>query len=157
MDDKDSKIIDILRKDSRVSFRKIAKETGLSTDTVMRRYQKLEKEGVIQPTIKVDLVKLGYEAMTNFTVKVTAQSDLSAVIKEAAKIPDVLAIIGVAGKYDLLLMTCVRSINHVFEIGDEIAKIPGIRRIAIDQFILPFKGDATFPPPVWHNLNTRQP
>jgi len=49
MDDADLRIIETLVKNSRASFRRIAKQTGLSTDTVMRRYKRLEKEGKIQP------------------------------------------------------------------------------------------------------------
>lgn len=152
MDDIDSQIIDILAKNSRVSFRRISKETGLSTDTVMRRYQRLEKEGQIQPVITVDYAKLGYESMAFFFIRVTAQSSLSTTAEEVAKIPDVIAIITATGLYDLMVIALVRGIKHSFKIGNEIEKISNIRKVTIDLFQLPPEGDATFPPPGWHNL-----
>lgn len=152
MDDTDLKIIDILLKDSRVSFRKIAKETGLSTDTVMRRYQRLENEDEIQPIIKIDYAKLGYEAMVVFFVRVAALGSLSTIIETAAKIPDVISVITASGMYDLMVMALVRSVKHSFKIGEEIEKIPDVSRVTIDLFQLPPDGDATFPPRGWNNL-----
>jgi DNA-binding Lrp family transcriptional regulator len=156
MDDTDFRIIEVLKKNSRASFRKIAKATGLSTDTVMRRYQKLEKEGVVQPTITVDLVKLGYEAIVYFKVKVTSQNSLPAIIDGIAEIPDVTAIIRATGEYDLLLLACAKSINHMFKIGEDIERIVGIRSVSIDHFNLT-KEYTTFPPPAWHNLHLKTP
>jgi DNA-binding Lrp family transcriptional regulator len=155
MDDADLRIIEILAKNSRASFRKIAEETGLSTDTVMRRYQRLEKERQIQPTITVDSAKLGYEALAYFAVRVAAQNSLHKVIKEVSKIPDVTTIMKATGAYDLMLVACVRSIKHAFKIGEEIEATPDIRSVAIDLFLLPYQGDASFPPPGWHNLHTQ--
>ncbi len=152
MDDTDLKIIDILFKDSRVSFRKIARETGLSTDTVMRRYQRLETEGEIQPIIKIDYAKLGYEAMVVFFVRVAALGSLSTIIETAAKIPDVISVITASGMYDLMVMALVRSVKHSFKIGEEIEKISDVSRVTIDLFQLPPDGDATFPPIGWNNL-----
>ncbi|PVX26629.1 MAG: hypothetical protein CW691_00860 [Candidatus Bathyarchaeum sp.] len=43
MDRLDFELIGKLIKNSRASFRKIAKELNVSTDTVMRRYKKLKK------------------------------------------------------------------------------------------------------------------
>lgn len=145
MDEIDSKIIDILTKNSRVSFRKISKELGLSTDTVIRRYQRLEREGEIQPIITVDYVKLGYEAIAYIFVRVSAQSNMQTIIEEVAKIPDVIAIVTATGRYDLMVVALVRGIKHSFKIGEEIEKIPQIRKVIIDNFLLPPEGDATFP------------
>jgi len=155
MDDADLRIIEILAKNSRASFRKIAKETGLSTDTVMRRYQRLEKERQIQPTITVDSAKLGYEALAYFAVRVAAKNSLHKVIEQVSEIPDVTTIMKATGPYDLMIVACVRSIKHAFKIGEEIEATPDIRSAAIDLFLLPYKGDASFPPPGWHNLHTQ--
>lgn len=153
MDDADLRIIETLAKNSRASFRKIAKQTGLSADTVMRRYKRLEKEGKIQPTITVNLGKLGYETMVWFTARVTGQSDPSKVIEEIAKIPNLTTIMKATGPYDLMLVACARNITHAQKIGKEIEATPGIMKVGIDLFLPPFNVDAAFPPPDWHNLH----
>ncbi|HDQ06502.1 MAG TPA: AsnC family transcriptional regulator [Candidatus Bathyarchaeota archaeon] len=48
MDETDSLIIKRMTEDARMSFRKIAKELGVSPDTVISRYRKLEEKGVIR-------------------------------------------------------------------------------------------------------------
>jgi DNA-binding Lrp family transcriptional regulator len=156
MDDLDLRIIEILAKNSRVSFRKIAKETGLSTDTVMRRYKKLEEEGEIQPTIIVDYVKLGYEGLVYFIGGFHPKGNPSKVIEEVTKIPNVIAIMKASGSYDLVIVACMRSITHAFKIGEEIAAKSGnMVNIGIDLFLLALKGFDTIPPTDWHNLHTQ--
>jgi len=44
MDQLDLAIIEKLTADARMSFRKIAKDLGVSPDTVINRYQTLQKE-----------------------------------------------------------------------------------------------------------------
>jgi len=153
MDEADLRIIETLAKNSRASFRRIAKELGVSTDTVIRRYQRLEKEGEIQPTITVDYVKLGFEALAYFAVRVFAKSDVSKIIEEIAKIPNVTTIMKATGSYDLLLVTCVRSMTHAFKIGEEIEAKSGTSKVDLDLFWPPQKGEASFPPTGWHNLH----
>jgi len=160
VDDIDFRIIELLTKDSRTSFRKIAREIGLSTETAKRRYQKLQKEADMQPTITVDYVKLGYEAMAYFNVRVASQGRLPAIIEEVAKIPDVTTIIKAIGAFDLLLIALVRSVKHAFKIGEEIEAISDISRVTLDMFWLPRRGDptlATFPPIGWHSLRKQTP
>jgi Lrp/AsnC family transcriptional regulator for asnA, asnC and gidA len=146
LDEVDLKIIDILSKNSRTSFRKIAKEMKISTDTVMRRYKKLEKEGKIQPTITVDCAKLGYEAMVGFNVRVEKQSSLPKVMTEVGKIPDIVTTIRLLGTFDdLLLIACVRSLTHVTKIGEKIEATPGIKKVIMDPFWVLIKENSTFP------------
>jgi DNA-binding Lrp family transcriptional regulator len=151
MDELDAQIIELLAKDSRASFRKIAKEMGISADTVMRRYQNLENEKVIQPTITIDLVKLGYEAYAFFGLKIASQNTLRQITEKTLKIPDVTAAMETNGEYDLTIIAVVRNIKHTFEIGDKISKIQGVRKVSLDQFGLLL--GSTYPPQPWHNLH----
>ncbi len=152
-DELDAKIIQVLAKDSRVSFRKIAAETGLSADTVMRRYKELEKKNVIQPVLSVDMAKLGYEAWVFYGIRVESQQNVRQITEKVAKIPDMSAVMETTGEYDLTVIAAVRSINHIFAVGDAIAEIEGIRRVSID-WITPFiPGWSSFPPAPWHNLH----
>jgi DNA-binding Lrp family transcriptional regulator len=153
MDELDAQIIELLAKDSRVSFRKIAKETGLSADTVMRRFQKLEEDHVFQPTIKIDLLKLGYEALVFLGVRVATQNSLAQVTEDTLKTPDITAAMKTTGEYDLTVIAAVRNIKHTYEIGEAVSKIPGVMKVVIDQIQLPAGEESTYPPPPWHNLN----
>ncbi|NIO37062.1 AsnC family transcriptional regulator, partial [Candidatus Bathyarchaeota archaeon] len=48
MDQTDLSIVRKLTVDARMSFRKIAKELGISPDTVINRYKALQEKGVIR-------------------------------------------------------------------------------------------------------------
>jgi len=157
LDELDYKIVDLLTKDSRASFRQIAKQLGTSSDTIMRRFHILEKNLVIQPTITVNLEKLGYEAMAFFGIKVSSQKALRQTTDAVGRIPDITAVMETTGEYDLTVIACVRNIKHVFKMGEEIMKVDGVRRASIHELQLPFFGDATFPPKIWHNLDINVP
>lgn len=154
LDEIDQIIIEFLLKDSQIAFSKIAKETGLSTDTVTRRYRRLEKEKVIQPVIQVDLTKLGYESMVFFGILVAAQNTRRAVTEAVAKIPDIVAVMETNGKFDLMVIGATRSITHSFSLGDKISKVKGVRRVCITDYgPMESQEHTVYPPPVWNNLD----
>jgi DNA-binding Lrp family transcriptional regulator len=152
LDETDRKIVEFLTKNSQASLRTIAKELGLSTDTIMRRYQKLEKTRVIQPTIRVNLAKLGYEAFAFFGLKVASQGVLRQTTDRVGKIPDIVAVMETSGDYDLTVIGAVRNVRHIFKLESDIARIPEVRRVSIDQLQL-LAQENTYPPPPWHNLD----
>jgi DNA-binding Lrp family transcriptional regulator len=154
LDQTDRLIIEFLQKDSRVSFRNIAKKTGLSTDTVMRRYRQLEKEKVIQPTIKVNLLKLGYESIASFGIMIASQNMRRKITEKVAEILDVNAVMETTGEYDLMVLCAIRNVTHAFKIGEDISKITGVRRITLRSFHVASSQDGLiFPPPFWNNLD----
>jgi len=69
MDETDAVIIKRMTQDARVSFRKIAKELGVSPDTVISRYKALQKKGIIRgSTVVLNPKKIGYKGMAAFMV-----------------------------------------------------------------------------------------
>ena len=154
LDKTDRLIIEFLQKDSRVSFRNISKETGLSTDTVMRRYRQLEKEKVIQPIIKVNLLKLGYESIGSFGIMIESQNMRRKITEKVAEILDVNAVMETTGEYDLMILCAIRNVTHAFKIGEDISKIKGVRRVSLHSLqVASSKGFLIFPPQFWHNLD----
>ena len=58
----DKKILNILLRNSRKSFRDIAKELSISAATVITHVKELEKKGIIKRyTTEISFMKLGYE------------------------------------------------------------------------------------------------
>lgn len=99
MDEKDQKIIEILKKDSRLSIRNIAKKTKLRPSTIHQRIQKLVKNNVIQKFT----VKLNNEAVEeNFIafLLITTSEDLPNSFFNDIHIKEVF---GVTGEFDLIL------------------------------------------------------
>ena len=65
----DAFIIDRMTGDARVSFRSLARELGVSPDTVIGRYRRMEERGVINGSTTVfDPSRLGYQGMAAFHI-----------------------------------------------------------------------------------------
>ncbi len=129
IDEIDLQIIEKLIPNGRQSFRKIAKELKISTDTVSRRFRKLKQNGTIKATIQIDPIKLGYYALAYFRLEFVSQQNLSDIIETLAKIPDLEKIIKTSGSYDVCLFALITNIEQFIAIQDEIAAISGIRKI----------------------------
>jgi len=97
--DQDWKIIDVLKSDSRMAIREIAKKTKLRPSTVHNRIQKMKENGIIEKfTLKLDNSKAN-ENFIVFLFVLTAKNIENTKFKDF-RIKEVL---GVTGDYDLLL------------------------------------------------------
>ncbi|MCW4021541.1 MAG: Lrp/AsnC family transcriptional regulator [Candidatus Bathyarchaeota archaeon] len=135
MDKLDFEIMKRLIDNCRIPFSKIADELGVSTETIIRRYNKLKNDGVIRPTVYVDIFQLGYGIRVWYMISLMSQIDKSATLKKIAKIPDVVRIIKAVGDYDLLAIASVKDFKHMFEIGEKIEKINGVLKIEARQYL----------------------
>ena len=122
-------IVDILTKNGRVPFSKIAKEIGTSTTTVSRRYEKLKENNFIKVSIQFNPLELGYQAVLDLDVAIANQSETKEIVEKIAKIPGVAYLIKISGNYDLSVAALVKDCNDIIKISEEIAKIPSIKRI----------------------------
>lgn len=129
VDNTDQKIAEILAKNGRMSFRQISVKTGISTDTVIRRYERLVKSGALKVSIQINPEKLGYQAVLDFSIAFAFHTETSAIIDDLAKIPNVIIIIKTSGDYDLHVTAMARDTKQQFEIQEEIAKISNIAKI----------------------------
>ena len=109
IDNKDFAIIDVLKKDSRLSIRDIAKSTKLRPSTVHQRMLKLKERGVIE---KFSL-KLNNKAMgEGFIVFMLVKTRPSAVLDKVVNNKHVKEFFGVTGEYDLLLKLKFRDVEE---------------------------------------------
>ena len=136
LDSLDSSIIKALVKDARTSFRQIAKNLNVSPDTIIERYNTLQKKGVIRgTTIVLNPQKIGYNAMAVFMIDLSPaestenQFDSSLILQKIIKLRDIIVASKTVGDHDLLAIGVVRDFNHLFAVRNEIAAIPGVKDI----------------------------
>jgi DNA-binding Lrp family transcriptional regulator len=109
VDETDLKIIKMLEKDARVSFRAIAKQLGVSEGTVYNRVKRLQDEGVIRGySAKVDSTKLGMDLGAVIGLRV-AGGHLVEVEQEISKSKGVCCVYDVTGDYDAVVIARFRS------------------------------------------------
>jgi len=108
LDDKDHRIIEILRGNSRLSIREIARLTKIRPSTVHQRIQKLVKDGVIERFT----LKLNNKAIDeNFIVfmLVNTKRDIDALFLKKKYVKEVF---GVTGEYDLILKLKFKDVEE---------------------------------------------
>lgn len=103
-DETDTKLLDVLLTDSRLSYRRVASKIGVSAATVMNRIKRLEKEGVIKGyTATLDYEKLGYDLDAIISIKI-AKGKFFEVGKKLATLPSVAAVFDVTGNFDCIVI-----------------------------------------------------
>jgi DNA-binding Lrp family transcriptional regulator len=100
----DRKILNALNKNARMSFRRIAKELGISPTTLYDKVRKLEKSGVLKGYIPlIDAESVGYNLMAIIGLRVKQEKDID--VQDAiSNLPQVGAVYEVTGEWDLILV-----------------------------------------------------
>lgn len=118
MDEKDKKIIDILKQDSSMTMRQISKKTKIPITTVHKRIQRLKQDSVIKKfTIEVDHKKTG----NPFFVIILMSVDYSLLRKlgknqhqladEIKEFPEVERVDIVTGTIDMVIWVRVKNVE----------------------------------------------
>jgi len=119
MDDTDLKILEILKKDARTKYVKIAESVGLTEGAVRRRIRRLTEEGVIK----------------GFSVETTAEFEGIVLVEtEPTRTGDVSSKIGkiatrvfeVSGDYDVAALIQAYRMEDLNRKIDEIRKLPAV-------------------------------
>ena len=117
LDEKDEKIISILKENSRHSVRNIAKKTGIRPSTVHQRIQKLIKNNVVEKfTIKLNNKLIGENFIAFMLIKGTTSDYISSKFLTNKNVKEVF---GVTGEYDVLVKL---KFGDVEEFNDFIIK-----------------------------------
>ena len=122
LDQKDEKIINQLKINSRQSVRDIAKKTKLRPSTVHTRIQKLIKNEVIDKfTINLNNKKLGNNFVVFILVKTTKNIPNSFFENQYVK-----EVFGVTGQYDLLFKCRFKAIEEFNDFVLELRNMPSV-------------------------------
>lgn len=113
IDNKDEKIIGILKQDSRMPIREIAKQTRIRPSTVHQRIRKLIENGIIEKfTIKSSNKAMGEDFIVFMLVKggTTEYIDNKILTNDHVK-----EVFGITGEYDLLIKLKFESVEEFHE------------------------------------------
>lgn len=145
MDETDLFIIKRMTEDARVSFRKIAKELGLSPDTIISRYKTLQEKGVIRgSTVVINPKKIGYNGMAVFMIDASPTHILateatppesSLILDKLIQMRNIILATKTVGDHDLLAIGVVRDFEHLITTGADIAKIPGVKDLRVSFWV----------------------
>ena len=104
IDNTDKKIINTLIDNSRLSYRQLAKKTGVSVATAMNRVKRLEKSKIITKySIGVKYSLIGYDMQIIMDVRVS-KGKLDEVEEKISKHPNVFAVYDNTGPFDATII-----------------------------------------------------
>ena len=130
MDSLDTRILDLLQSDARVTQAEIAKKVGLSQPTVADRIRKLEEAKVITGyAARVDPRRLGRDITAFIGVGIEHPKYFDAFAKKVMSLDEVLECHRVAGEDSYLLKvrtTNTRTLDRL--LVENLRLIPGVTR-----------------------------
>jgi len=135
IDQTDRKIAKILSDNSRIPFKAIAEQLGMSTKAVIQRYKKLRENLLTLSTISIDLTKLGYTALGAVYLKISNRSKMPEIYSQLLKIPNLIVIIRLIDTYDVYCAVALENFEKLFETNEKIRRISGIE--VTETFITP--------------------
>jgi Lrp/AsnC family transcriptional regulator for asnA, asnC and gidA len=140
IDQIDITIIRALQKDARVTFSSIARECGVSTDTISKRFRKMKKTGVIKgTTILLNPKSFGYEYVGSFGVDIN-YPHLRDVVESIRKIPEIIFCNTSMGKHDIFCIAVLKNVRLLGKVKDIIKGYPSVKEVTtniwIDEILL---------------------
>jgi DNA-binding Lrp family transcriptional regulator len=131
LDKVDSEILKILCKDARVPFKRIAAELGIATETVVRRFKKLQEDGVVLgSTVVLSSEALGFKELVGFLLKTRSGTNISTIYNELINVPKIILVVQEWGVYDFYIEAFLRDLSEMHDVLDSLRRIEGIAAIA---------------------------
>ena len=141
MDEIDYRILEELLKDSRQSFREIARKVGVATGTVLARIRNMEKKGIIRSyTVLLDHEKLGYELTVVVEITVS-KGKLLEVDREIAKKANVCAVYDITGLTDAIIVAKFKSREELSKFTKSLLALPYVERTNTHLVLTTIKED----------------
>ena len=146
VDETSQKVLEEYLKDSRQSFREVARKIGISSGTVANRIKDLEEKEIIKKyTTQLDYEKLGYE-LTAVTEIIISEGMMIEVGNEIAKIRNTISVYNVTGDSDILIIAKFRSRKDLSDFTKTILKMPHVVRTKTQVVLNTLKEDPTLLP-----------
>ena len=126
----DEKIIELLRENSRLSFREIAERLGKTESTIRRRVKKLIDAGIIKKFTIITSSSRSGQDVHAFIRVLTSMNKLDRVAEEVVKFDEVKQAYFLAGQCGVALIVRVPSVEALNEfIREKLADIEGVTGI----------------------------
>ena len=130
LDETDSRILEMLREDARVSLADISREIGLSSPSVKDRIDKMETEGVIlgyRPLLDYSKLGLGLTGFVGVMLDPQRCCDMD-IVRDLETVEGVVEGWFTDGEEDMLLMVRAADPVTLMETINQIRSINGVYR-----------------------------
>ncbi len=127
LDNLDLEILRLLQSNSRISFSDMSRKLGVPEATIRYRVKKLMDRGVIRGFYTlVEPSKVGFP----FSIIILADIEpdrLDYIFDELRSIPEAAHVFRLTGKYNIVAIFHVRSMDHISEVDEKIRSLDGVK------------------------------
>ncbi|MBN2336423.1 Lrp/AsnC family transcriptional regulator [Candidatus Bathyarchaeota archaeon] len=140
IDEIDVAILRALQKDARTKYSDIANQCEVSVDTIIKRFRKLRRNGVVKrTTLLLDPRSFGQEVIANFAVD-AEPSCIPEVISFLREQSGVVFATHSMGSYDVFAIAMKRTMNEMNTLKETIQSHTKVNEVQtsiwVDQFLL---------------------
>ncbi len=137
LDQTDRTILNLLIKDARIQYLKIAKACNMTSAGIYKRIRNLKKAGIITGAeIKIDSKNIGYPTLAFIGLQINLETTSTHidVFNRIKDIPEVVECYDITGKYSLFIKVYANSNEHLRQII--VGNIQSIKEVtATETFI----------------------
>jgi Lrp/AsnC family transcriptional regulator for asnA, asnC and gidA len=131
LDKIDFEILRILCNDARVPFKRIAVELGIAAETVVRRFKKLEEDGVILgSSVVLSSKACGFTELVGFFVKTKSGFDIETIRDKLINVPQVNSLWQEWGAFDFYIESFMKNLSEMHELVTSFRRIEGIESVS---------------------------
>jgi Lrp/AsnC family transcriptional regulator for asnA, asnC and gidA len=127
LDNIDQYIIEAMRKDGREAFAQIAEKLNVSPGMIRQRYNRLVELGFLKVVAVTNPLMMGIRTMALIGIH-TESSKMLQVAEAVSKLEDVVYLVVVSGRYDIVCEVFCRDHEDLLKfLTEKLAKVDGIR------------------------------
>ncbi|MCX6649165.1 MAG: Lrp/AsnC family transcriptional regulator [Candidatus Bathyarchaeota archaeon] len=128
-DDTDVRVLRNLQRDARTNFSDIATECGVSVDTIIKRFKRLEKNGVVKgTTILIDPRRFGQDCLASLEVNVDAASSAD-MVKAIRGQPGIVFCTPSMGMQNIFAVAVLANMKELNNILENIKALPYVKEL----------------------------
>ena len=131
LDALDRNLMRCLIDDGHQSNREIARQLGVSENTIRARLRRFDESGLLRVILMVDPFALGEAAVGYFAFRTTGR-DRARVVEALSARREFAGLISCLGSYDIIGVAVTESLDGLARLTDELHALPGVA--ALDQF-----------------------
>ena len=127
LDAVDERILRLLVRNARATWREVGAEVGLSANAVAQRVRRLEQEGVVRGWTALLDPALGEGASTALVLlKVSTDADIGPLEQGLAALPAVVEVLDLSGPWDYQVRVRFRALPELYEATNALRVLPGV-------------------------------
>jgi len=135
IDEIDVNIIRALQRDARAIFSDIARDCGVSVDTISKRFRKMKRAGIIRgTTILLNPKSFGYDCVAILGVDVS-YPHLMEVVESIQRILEIVFCTTCMGRHDVFCIAVVENVGRLSQIKDLIKGHPVVREVTTSIWV----------------------